>query len=229
MLEGRKVGRIGWPILTLIGGVMSVLSQEITLFEQMSWSWQRAKSRIIRLVPLGLIVGLIAGLIVWLYFELTGRIDFEPVKILICGVMGVLIFAQMSGLISTEVKRRTFPNQGIWSSRNNSGMGGLYGALINGLIAGLIFGLANDDVMIFGSVEGFNFGLIGGLILWMFNGGATCIQHFNLRRILYRKSCIPWNYARFLDYVSERLLMKKVGGGYVFYHRMLMEHFAQRY
>nr|MDJ0568382.1 zinc ribbon domain-containing protein [Pleurocapsa sp. MO_192.B19] len=49
------------------------------------------------------------------------------------------------------------------------------------------------------------------------------------RRILYRKGRIPWNYARFLDYASERLLMKKVGGGYIFYHRMLMEHFDQRH
>ncbi|MDJ0688082.1 MAG: hypothetical protein QNJ41_06210 [Xenococcaceae cyanobacterium MO_188.B32] len=50
-----------------------------------------------------------------------------------------------------------------------------------------------------------------------------------MRLILYCKKYIPWNYARFLDYASERLLMKKVGGGYVFYHRMLMEHFAQRH
>ena len=155
--------------------------------------------------------------------------DFELVKILICGVMGGLIFAQMSGLISTEVKRRTFPNLGIRSSFKNSVKRGLYGALINGLIAGLIFGLADDDVMIFGLAEGFNLGLIGGLISWMFNGGATCIQHFNLRLILDCKGRIPWNYARFLDYASERLLMKKVGGGYIFYHRMLMEHFAQIY
>jgi predicted NACHT family NTPase len=76
-------------------------------------------------------------------------------------------------------------------------------------------------------LEGLIFGLMGGLILGLLNGGFSCIQHFNLRRILYQKGRIPWNYARFLDYVSERLLMKKVGGGYVFYHRMLMEHFAR--
>ena len=72
-------------------------------------------------------------------------------------------------------------------------------------------------------------GLILGLILGLLNGGATCIQHFNLRQILHSKGRIPWNYAHFLDYASDRLLMKKVGGGYVFYHRMLMEHFAQRH
>ena len=71
--------------------------------------------------------------------------------------------------------------------------------------------------MVFGMIVGFKY------------GGATCLQHFNLRQIIDRKGHIPWNYARFLDYASEHLLMKKVGGGYIFYHRMLMEHFAQRH
>lgn len=53
-------------------------------------------------------------------------------------------------------------------------------------------------------------------------------QHFNLRLLLYCKGRTPWNYARFLNYAAERLLLKKVGGGYIFVHRMLMEHLAQR-
>jgi hypothetical protein len=74
--------------------------------------------------------------------------------------------------------------------------------------------------------DGWEFWLSGPIFGLIF-GGGVCIQHFNLRLILYKKDRIPWNYARFLDYASERLLMKKVGGGYVFYHRMLMEHFAR--
>ncbi|NEO16045.1 MULTISPECIES: hypothetical protein [unclassified Moorena] len=38
---------------------------------------------------------------------------------------------------------------------------------------------------------------------------------------------IRWNYARFLDYAADRIFLQKVGGGYIFIHRMLMEHFAQ--
>ncbi|MEO1185952.1 MAG: hypothetical protein AAFX46_15285 [Cyanobacteria bacterium J06636_27] len=30
----------------------------------------------------------------------------------------------------------------------------------------------------------------------------------------------------YIHYSAKRLLMKKVGGGYMFYHRMLLEHFA---
>jgi hypothetical protein len=29
-----------------------------------------------------------------------------------------------------------------------------------------------------------------------------------------------------LDYAAERIFLRKVGGGYIFIHRMLMEYFA---
>jgi predicted NACHT family NTPase len=74
-------------------------------------------------------------------------------------------------------------------------------------------------------------GLIGelfvGLIVGLKYGGAACIQHFALRLTLHKKGRSPWNYEKFLDFASDHLLMKKVGGGYVFFHRMLLEHFAQ--
>ena len=38
---------------------------------------------------------------------------------------------------------------------------------------------------------------------------------------------MPWNYARFLDYAAEELnFLQKVGGGYIFVHRYLLEYFA---
>jgi hypothetical protein len=30
-----------------------------------------------------------------------------------------------------------------------------------------------------------------------------------------------------LDWASDKVLLQKVGGGYIFIHRLLMEHFAQ--
>jgi len=57
-------------------------------------------------------------------------------------------------------------------------------------------------------------------------GGTACIQHFVLRWLLWRKGAIPWNYPRFLDYAAEHILLQKVGGGYMFVHRFLLEYFA---
>ena len=58
-------------------------------------------------------------------------------------------------------------------------------------------------------------------------GGASCIKHFLLRIFLYLRGYIPWDYARFLNYATERIFLHKVGGSYIFIHRMLLEHFAQ--
>ncbi len=234
LIGGIIFGLIGGLGLGLIGGLIEVLipgfSQEIILFEQMNWSWQRAKSKIIRQVSVGIIFGLIFGFIFYLIalldeYEMSGEDLFG---FLFFALIGGMIFGLNSGLGTVEMKQRTVPNQGIQSSLKNSVRIGLIGGIIFGLIlllfAGLIeYGFDEDELYAVLII-----GWMAWLILWLKNGGFTCIQHFNLRRILYRKGCIPWNYARFLDYASERLLMKKVGGGYVFYHRMLMEHFARR-
>ena len=42
----------------------------------------------------------------------------------------------------------------------------------------------------------------------------------------WRAGSIPWNYPRFLDYAAERILLRKVGGGYIFVHRLLLEYFT---
>jgi hypothetical protein len=69
--------------------------------------------------------------------------------------------------------------------------------------------------------------LIIGILLGMSDrSGRACAQHFTLRLILYYNNQIPWNYARFLNYATDRLLLQRVGGRYRFIHRLVQEHFA---
>lgn len=72
--------------------------------------------------------------------------------------------------------------------------------------------------------SGFGLGLAVGLLL---GGGDAVAKHLLLRYMLWRSGAIPWNYARFLDHATERILLRKVGGGYVFVHRMLLEYFVE--
>jgi hypothetical protein len=58
------------------------------------------------------------------------------------------------------------------------------------------------------------------------NGGFAYLQHYVLRFLLWRNDYAPLNYIRFLDYAAERVFLRKVGGGYIFTHRFLMEYFA---
>ena len=54
----------------------------------------------------------------------------------------------------------------------------------------------------------------------------ACLKHYVLRILLWRNDYAPLNYIRFLDYAAERVFLRKVGGGYIFTHRLLMEYFA---
>jgi hypothetical protein len=38
--------------------------------------------------------------------------------------------------------------------------------------------------------------------------------------------CTPFRFIKFLDHCAKLILLKKVGGGYIFIHRMLLDYFA---
>jgi hypothetical protein len=76
---------------------------------------------------------------------------------------------------------------------------------------------------------GLRLGLYGGLVVGLRAGGEACLKHFILRLWLIRNGTTPWNYIKFLDCAAERTILRKVGGGYAFIHRMLLDHLAARF
>lgn len=159
----------------------------------------------------GIIGGAISGIFLLAIYGIKGV--FAGVMLgFTLGVIYGLILGQSKLVIKTKTK----PNQGIWKSASNS----FYIALL-GLILGGTYGLIIE--LNYGLITGF-IGLSLGLFI---GGGNACIQHFCLRLILYRNGYIPWNYARFLDYCTERLFLQRVGGRYRFIHKLLQDHFAK--
>ncbi|MGD1858313.1 MAG: hypothetical protein ACFB2W_29090, partial [Leptolyngbyaceae cyanobacterium] len=61
---------------------------------------------------------------------------------------------------------------------------------------------------------------------WAYGGGEAYFSHYALRFVLARSGKIPYLYANFLNYCTERLLLQRVGGRFRFLHRTLQEHFA---
>jgi predicted NACHT family NTPase len=193
----------------------------------------------------GLFVGLIFGLFFGLFFGLIFGVSVGESFGLIFGVIvGLffwvivgLIFGLVFGLIGWKTEGQTelaiedkkIANQGIWKSASNA----VFLGLSLGLSLGLLFSLflVLFVTMFFGPFVGLIFGifvvLIFGVFVGLIFGGLTCIQHFSLRLILYSNSYIPWNYARFLNYCTERLFLQRVGGRYRFIHKLLQDHFAQ--
>ncbi|HVR02691.1 MAG TPA: hypothetical protein VMT47_11205 [Polyangia bacterium] len=61
--------------------------------------------------------------------------------------------------------------------------------------------------------------------LWF--GGIDTINHYILRLTLAANGLLPLRLPRFLDHCASLIFLQKVGGGYVFVHRLLLEHFAE--
>jgi MFS family permease len=182
----------------------------------------------------GLIVGLRAGLIIGLVGVFFGALANGLTTGLGVGLMLmglIVVLGGTSGLRTVEVRTRSTPNQVIRQSMKLTIFAGLFTWLVVILVIGLglMVGLGGPSLenlrigLLFGAVVG----LFGGLEVGLFFQGQAIISHFILRFILYRNDKIPWNYVRFLDYAAERIFLRKVGGGYIFIHRMLLEYFAE--
>jgi hypothetical protein len=57
-------------------------------------------------------------------------------------------------------------------------------------------------------------------------GGVDVINHYVLRLIVYRNGYAPKKLHRFLDHCTKLIFLRRVGGGYIFIHGLLLEHFA---
>jgi WD40 repeat protein len=138
-----------------------------------------------------------------------------------------LLIGLFAGLRYDFQEVKTFPNQGVWLSLRNATIAGLIGGLILALISAFILVLFKQPLVPSFSVLAGLFASFGVLAaLWY--GGLDVLQHFTLRLILSVKKQIAWNYTRFLDHTAERILLRKVGGGYIFTHRLLLEYLATR-
>jgi len=165
----------------------------------------------------GLILGSVLGL--GLRFGLRTALVAAPVV-----GLASLILGQIMRLSIPNIGGKTFPNQGIKQSAIISGVV----APTVGLLAGGVAGLATGYIS--SGSHGWLAGLVAGLVSWLaiaLYPGLGCIQHLMLRLLLYRSGAIPWNYARFLNYATSRLLLQRSGGRYQFRHDLLQEHFAQ--
>jgi hypothetical protein len=67
---------------------------------------------------------------------------------------------------------------------------------------------------------------LAGLCIGLLNGGLDFLMHFLLRLFFRQRRSFPFRAVPFLDFAADRILLYKVGGGYVFIHRLLLEHFA---
>src|SRR6266545_1117513 len=191
----------------------------------------------------GLLNGLLAGLLGGLVFGLLGGLVFGLLAGRGYGLLVGLILGLGVGRLDQIAIVETFrwSWEAVWSRwrlvLSVGLLGGLLGGLgvgllvglFTGLLVGLLVGLFTGPLigLLVGLLVGLGSGLSFGLFLALRNGGFAVLQHYTLRWLLYRNGSLPLRLVPFLDYCAERIFLRKVGGGgYIFVHRLLMEHFV---
>ena len=211
--------------LTWLAQKMVQQSQTVFFIEGMQPTWLQGKCKrifcLLGIFFMSLLVSWpIGGLINELVFGLIHGLFFSLIFGLIHGLcFGLLsVYSPKGGM--GEIKENL---KWYWKEATNGRRRLILSSIVG---VGLVFWLISSSIvelvihLIILLSYVLNIGLIDG-------GGKACIQHFTLRLILYCNGYIPWNYARFLDYAADRIFLQKVGGGYIFIHRLLLEHFAQ--
>jgi hypothetical protein len=213
------------PFLSVIYAASAILflvvaKNPITPYNKIQWSWFWAKEKLIDGMLWGLGFGVIFGIISMFYMVLV-LAQYSVLAPFILGVPLALIVQLLGGLIAfliggftgTDVDRTTKPNQGIWQALHNSLILGTAAMVILGTLAGLV----GESILA---------GLALGIGVGFASGGIAALKHGLLRLLLRSQNRIPWNYAHFLDYATSCIFLQKMGGGYIFSHRLLLEHFA---
>ncbi|HAG84511.1 MAG TPA: hypothetical protein DCL61_25985 [Cyanobacteria bacterium UBA12227] len=230
-----EVQSIRW--LTWLAKRMVQQSQTVFYIQGMQSTWLQSKGKItlcllVIFLMSWLISGVIGGVIGGLNFGVIEKVSDQLSDVLFYGLFYGLIHGLSFALLSLssakgkmgqieELKAETL--KWYWKAATNGRRRLILSSIVG---VGLICWVFSSSIieliinLIIGLSYPLNFRLIVG-------GGKTCIPDFILHLFLYRDGYIPWNYARFLDYASDRIFLQKVGGGYIFTHRLLLEHFAQ--
>jgi eukaryotic-like serine/threonine-protein kinase len=233
------------PPLGLFGGILAGFNVGLVLglmndprtiktTEALFWSWHKATAAWPGKLALSLVWGCVVGVFRRLNVERTSSGFLGSLDVFLVGlatvVVTLFILAFTTGLSSTEIETKVRPNQGIQRSLQQAiFMGSLFGltlGLVYGVVSGLSY-LAIDPERAL--TVGFAYGVANvasGLTAALIYGGLACIQHVVLRFLLWHSGAMPLKYARFLDTAADLLFLRKVGGGYIFVHRLLLEHFA---
>jgi hypothetical protein len=236
LMLGLVLGLIFGPTYGLAVGLLDVGSDRLAHFRVLRWSPRKALQSAWRGVACGLATAFMMRYAVWgLTALISGQpglwVGFDYLEA-ISGLLGGVFGGLLGGITYRPIETRRTPNQGIRQAGRR--------ALLVGSVCGLFFGLIiGQDAARFGWERagplgaqlvglfvGVGVGMAGGVASGMAHGGEACVAHLLLRLILWRSGMLPLRSVRFLEYATERVLLRRVGGGYMFVHRMLQEHFA---
>jgi len=237
--SGLIAGLIGWLAPRLYDRLIKPA-------EIINWSWKGLKKTLLGGI-VGIVLGIGLAILPSMFFgiilgaslsEMLGDYNFIDVilmwflVLILFTLIGGLLGMILTGLTYTNKVTRTIPNQGIRQSEDNALKGVIFSwialSLIFMIFAVLFNGLNIYDLFM-AMLGALSLEPAIGFPIALLAGGLAVIHHYVLRFVLSVYRYTPWNYISFLDHCVDLIFLRRVGGGYIFVHRLLMEHFAEMY
>lgn len=210
---------------------------DIQIFDSVRWSWKAGVKTTLKIVPF------VACIIAFQYFWIQLDIGIDPkmhainqafirifeiigfMALLIIGIFFVLPLGFLvGGFVPTIKNTKRLHSYGIrMAIKTCLRSTGLIVVVFGSWVSFLAFSSGGLKLKVLPFlVTMITISLFGGL--WY--GGLDVLRHYLLRLIAVWLGYMPRRYAHFLEHCSKLVFLQNVGGGYIFIHRMLLEHFA---
>jgi hypothetical protein len=215
----------GWLAGIAIGGLVTVSAFDRTIqpAETISWSWEALRANARRQLRSGLTAGTVLAIIIAAIMHVWGIATAVAFAVLF-EAMPIVFYLVIGGISPALRDVHTVPNEGIRRSMRNALIVGIPAGALVGTAIGLAFGARMT--LLFGIIDGLTVGMSIFLLTALHSGGKAWLHHIALHMALWSNDKIPFRWIRFLEYSTEHILLRRVGGGYTFIHRLFLEHFA---
>ncbi len=213
IIQAILMGFLFGPLASLTTHWLLGNFESIDYEKVVSWEWQNFW----RGIPFGVFAGIVVSVGIGLVLV------FDCLSVI--GIISIL--SLLSGIINGIRNKKI---------NNNVRFDSIFPALLKELCL-LIFSICLlitlFTALIFGIdlgiTIGFPIGLFFGVLYGIINNGKSLIKHYGIRLTLKINNLLPWRLVPFLDHCVDLIFLRRVGGGYIFVHRLLMEHFAEMY
>ncbi len=209
-----RAGTEAWLVMVLVFLRLSIKDMEIQPTEVVAWSWRRMCRNFSSSLTTSTLIAIGSGITGTFFAWVVPGIGIGIIVVLLFSMLSLLIVGVLSGFASEMLDERLFvrPNQGIRRSASSAVRYGLGAGLLNWLVLTLVGAfiarffpplVVKPEFVFFGTLA---FALTIGLAFGFYKGGEACLKPMLLRLMLWLGGNIPWNYAHFLDYATERIL-----------------------
>lgn len=190
------------------------------------WSSRAAARGALITIPISLVCGFLAGL------------QFKMLPSLLMAVASGVVCAPIMGFVPRDAASPATPGEGLRQSVRTA----LMVAIPSGLFVGVVMGYGVVPLLkmheglgvllrtlpTIERVLAVQFATVVVVGTALVYGGSAVIQHGLLRAALAVFTPLPLGLTRFFNTVADRGLLRRVGGGWMFQHKLLRDHLAER-